>query len=139
MGRVFVLTLLSVFLASRPQTQTAENPAYPDSADGFRQQLEDLIAARKSGDAASFRVKLDALAIPNASQWIEGHFLTADVAKLQRDYPLSLGGYEKAFDLGRRERGAPSRLGHDCEAFGTPKASRAGWQRIRRSRSYGSH
>ncbi len=95
MRRAFTLVVLTLFIPTRPYAQTAASPGYSDSADGFRQQLEDLIATKKSGDETAFRSKLDALAIPNASDWISGHFSPTDVARLQRDYPLSLAGFQR--------------------------------------------
>jgi TonB family protein len=95
MGRVFVLIFLSLSLAPRLPAQTAENPSYPDSAEGFRQQLEDLIATKKSGDAAGFRIKLETLAIPNAQDWIVTHFSATDVTNLGRDYRLRFAKFQE--------------------------------------------
>jgi len=88
------LVLLTVLLPPL-RAQIVASPGYPDSTDGFRQQLEDLVATKKSGDETAFRSKLNALAIPNASDWISGHFSPADVARLQRDYPVSLAGFQR--------------------------------------------
>ena len=49
------LILLALFLPLAGSAQTSEAPSYPDSAEGFRHQLEDLIAIKKSGDEAAFR------------------------------------------------------------------------------------
>jgi TonB family protein len=86
-----VISILA--LAVGAQTQAPQKSPYPDSAEGFRQQLEDLISSYKSGDQIAFRAELDALAIPNANDWIASHFSPADVPNLQRDYPLSLTGF----------------------------------------------
>jgi TonB family protein len=84
-------SLITLGVASQARTR-ATSP-YPDSADGFRQQLEDLISSRKSGDQTAFHAELDALAIPNANDWIASHFAPGDIPNLQRDYPLSLAGF----------------------------------------------
>ena len=83
--------LITLGVAS--QARTPATSPYPDSADGFRQQLEDLISSRKSGDQTAFHAELDALAIPNANDWIASHFAPTDIPNLQRDYPLSLAGF----------------------------------------------
>lgn len=86
-----LITLLCVpFCAQTPATTT-----YPNSAEGFRQQLEDLIALRKSGNEAEFRAAVSAFAIPSASDWIAARFLPSDISRLQRDYPLSLEGFQR--------------------------------------------
>lgn len=90
-----LLVLLMLFIPPYSQAQTSANPSYSDSPEGFRLQLEDLIAAKKSGDEAAFRSKLDALAIPDVDKWIAARFLPADVARLQHDYPLSLAGFQR--------------------------------------------
>jgi TonB family protein len=89
---LFVLVLLIPL--SRP-AQDSAMPRYDDSAEGFRQQLEGLVAAKKGGNEASLRVLLDALAVPNADEWIATRFSTADVPRLQKDYPLFLAGFQK--------------------------------------------
>jgi len=93
--RAFSITLfVSILVLSvASQARTSANLPYIDSADGFRQQLEDLISSYKSGDQAAFRADLNALAIPNANDWIASHFSPADIPKLQRDYPLTLAGF----------------------------------------------
>jgi TonB family protein len=88
---VIVISILALSLAA--QTQAPQTSPYPDSAEGFRQQLEDLISSYKSGDQIAFRAELDALSIPNANDWITNHFSPADAANLQHDYPLSLAGF----------------------------------------------
>ena len=93
----FALALVTLCFQSPVRAQTASNPGYADSPDGFRQQLNDLIAAKKSGDDSAFRAQLDALAIPNANDWIAAHFSPADAAKLQPQYPLFLAGFQKFF------------------------------------------
>lgn len=90
-----LLALLTLFISPYSRAQTTASPSYADSPDGFRLQLEDLIAAKKSGDEAAFRSKLDALAIPNANDWIAAHFSPTDIPKLQHDYPLSLAGFQR--------------------------------------------
>jgi TonB family protein len=50
---------------------------------------------KKGGDQSALRTRLDALAIPNANDWIATHFSLADVPKIQRDYPLSLAGFQR--------------------------------------------
>ncbi len=87
-------TLISILtLSVVAQAQTPQKSSYPDSAEGFRQQLEDLISSYKSGNQAVFHDELDALAVPNANDWIAAHFSPADIPNLQRDYPLSLAGF----------------------------------------------
>lgn len=95
MRTAFALILLTLSLQELVLAQTAANPGYADSADGFRQQLNDLIAAKKSGDASALRSQLDALAILNANDWIAAHFSPADAAKLQPQYPFFLAGFQK--------------------------------------------
>jgi hypothetical protein len=95
MRRAFSLIPLFLLVCTPLCGQAPPDAIYPDSADGFRQQLEDLIATKKSGDAAALRSKLDALTVPNANKWIAVRFLPSDVAKIQRDYPLSLAGFQR--------------------------------------------
>jgi TonB family protein len=87
-----VLISFLAFAVAAP-AQAPQTSPYPDSAEGFRQQLEDLISSNKSGDQIVFRAELDTLSIPNANDWITKHFSPADAAKLQTDYPLSLAGF----------------------------------------------
>jgi protein TonB len=49
----------------------------------------------QSGDKAAFRSALDALAIPNANDWIAAHFSPTDVARLQRDYRVGIADFER--------------------------------------------
>jgi len=95
--RTFSIVLFVSFLAfgAVAHARTSAASSYPDSADGFRLQLEDLISSYKSGDQIAFRADLDALAIPNANDWVASHFSPADISKLQRDYPLSLAGFRR--------------------------------------------
>ena len=93
--RATILLVTTVLLSPALQAQTPATSSYADSADGFRQQLEDLVSAYKSEDQAAFHAALDALAIPNANDWIASHFAPADVSKLQHDYPLSLDGFQR--------------------------------------------
>ena len=95
MRRTCTLIPLIVFVCTPLCAQSSREVSYPDSADGFRQQLEDLIATKKSGDAPALRAKLEALTVPNANEWIATRFLPSDVARLQRDYPLSLTGFQR--------------------------------------------
>lgn len=95
MGKSFALVFAILLLPSQSYAQSPAKSGYAGSADGFRQQLEDLIAAKKSGDDSSFRSQLDALAIPDANNWIAAHFSPVDIAKLQRDYPLFLAGFQR--------------------------------------------
>jgi TonB family protein len=93
--RVTVLLVATLLFGTAWRTQNPVASSYPDSPDGFRQQLEDLVSAYKSGDQATFHAALEALAIPNADEWIARHFAPADVPKLQHDYPLSLDGFQQ--------------------------------------------
>jgi TonB family protein len=97
MLRTLFIALLATTLLSGAavRAQTSATPSYPDSADGFRQQLEDMVAATKSGDPAALRANLDALGIPDADNWIAAHFSVSDVLKLQHDYSSSLEGFQK--------------------------------------------
>jgi TonB family protein len=88
-----MVSLIAFGVAS--QARTPATSPYPDSADGFRQQLEALISTYKSGDLAAFRADLDTLAIPNANDWITSHFSPADVPKLQRNYRESFAVFER--------------------------------------------
>jgi TonB family protein len=95
--RVFFVTLF-VFLISfgvATQARTLATLPYPDSADGFRQQLEALISTYKYGNLPVFRAELDTLAIPNANDWIASHFSSADVPKLQRTYRESFAVFDR--------------------------------------------
>jgi TonB family protein len=97
MVRALFIGLLAatVPIGAAVRAQIAATPSYADSADGFRQQLEDLVSSYKSGDQTAFHAALDALAIPNFNDWIAAHFTPADAAKLQHDYPLSLDGFQR--------------------------------------------
>jgi len=88
---IILVSILALALAA--QERTPSTSPYPDSADGLRQQLEDLISSYKSGDQIAFRSELEALSIPSAHDWIAKHFSPADIPKLQSDYPLSLSGF----------------------------------------------
>jgi len=68
---------------------------YPDSADGFRQQLEALISSYNSGDRADFRADLETLAIPDSDKWVANHFPPASASKLQRSYRESFAVFER--------------------------------------------
>jgi hypothetical protein len=92
---LIVMLTTTVLFGATVRAQTAATPSYPDSADGFRQQLEDLVSSYKSGDQTAFQAALDALSIPNANDWIAAHFTPDDAAKLQHDYPLSLDGFQR--------------------------------------------
>jgi hypothetical protein len=94
MGRTFVLVFLTLLLPLQPYAQTPEPQSYADSADGFRQQLEDLVATKKSGDDAAFREKLKEFAIPKVNDWISAHFSPTNAQKLQSDYGLALLGFQ---------------------------------------------
>lgn len=95
MARASRLIPLTVLFCSPLCAQKPATTSYPDSADGFQQQLKDLIALRQSGNEGEFRAAMGALAIPNANEWIAAHFLSSDIARLQRDYPLSLEGFQR--------------------------------------------
>jgi len=95
MGRAIVLVLLTVIVSSPLHAQAAASSSFEDSAEGFRQQLLDLIATKKSGDEAAFHSNMDALAVPDASDWIAARFVPSEVSRLQRNYPLSLAGFER--------------------------------------------
>lgn len=99
MGKVFAFLFATLFLPGRLYAQSAQTPSYADSADGFRQQLEDLVAAKKSGDEAAFRSKIDAFAIPNLDGWIAAHFSPTDVPKLQTDFQLSSAGFQESLTV----------------------------------------
>jgi len=91
----FTLILLALFLPLPGSGQTSEAPSYPDSAEGFKHQLEDLIAIKKFGDEGAFRKKLDALAIPNEQDWIATHFSATDASNLEHDYPQSFAKFQE--------------------------------------------
>ncbi len=92
---LFASVLISLILFVTATQARTPPTSYPDSPDGFREQLESLISTYKSGNLTAFRAELDTLAIPNAHDWIASHFFPADVAKLQRDYPLSMAGFQR--------------------------------------------
>lgn len=89
------LTLLVIPLVPMPVFAQTAASGYPDSTDGFRQQLQDLIATKKSGDEAGFRSRIDAFAIPDADDWIAAHFSPLDVPPLRRDYQRSLASFKE--------------------------------------------
>lgn len=95
--RLILLILLILLTATTVTAQPAQNSPrqYPDSPEGFRLQLEDLISASKSGDEALLAADLDALALPNPTDWIAAHFSSGDLPKLQQDYPFSFAGFRK--------------------------------------------
>ena len=94
--RLFPLLMILVILLipARVWAQEAVS-GYPDSADGFRQQLKDLTATKMSGDEAGFRSKIDAFAIPDADGWIAAHFSPLDAPRLQRDYQRSVASFKE--------------------------------------------
>jgi TonB family protein len=95
MYKSFLLILLTLLIQSHTRAQAPASSGFSDSADGFQQQLEELIAIKKSGDQTAFQSRLDVLAIPNVKDWITAHFSPFDAPKLQSDYPLSLAGFQK--------------------------------------------
>src|SRR5271166_3481966 len=95
MFKALALFFLSVLLPLSLPAQNLAMARYDDSVEGFRQQIQDLVAAQKDSNEKSLRILLDALAIPSADDWITEHFSPADASKLRRDYPSALATYQK--------------------------------------------
>jgi TonB family protein len=87
--------LVCLFFSVPSPTQGSAPVNYADSADGFKKQLEDLVAARKGGEESRFEALMDSLAFPSADEWITAHFSAADAVKLRVDYSAALARYQK--------------------------------------------
>lgn len=70
-----IRVLLFGCLAVSVLAQGQEKPAtYPESANGFRQYLTDLIKLKKSGDERNLAVLLESAVLPDADTWMRESF-----------------------------------------------------------------
>lgn len=66
--------------------QPASAPAYPESADGLKSLLQDILAAIKSHDAQKSSLLLTSLSLPNHEQWFLKSFGANEGPRLEAKY-----------------------------------------------------
>ncbi|HTG27427.1 MAG TPA: hypothetical protein VK818_04315 [Methylomirabilota bacterium] len=74
-GAFFLFTAISVFPAFGQDAATtpnggAQRTGYPESADGLKSLITDLLAAIKSGDTLKSSQLLASLDLPNHRKWL---------------------------------------------------------------------
>jgi TonB family protein len=116
----FALFVSSFVFCVSTQARTPVMSVYPDSADGFRQQLEALISSFNSRDRADFRADLETLVIPDSDQWIANHFPPANVPKLQRSYRESFAVFERHLYSVIEDSAQLSSGGMTAKSWGVP-------------------
>jgi hypothetical protein len=103
MGRTYPISSILLFMCwsvatVAAQAQNAVVPTtertYPDSADGMRAQMGDIVRVAGSNDQAATRTALDSLGVPNADKWLVAHFDPRFAAQLAQDYATALSTYQ---------------------------------------------
>jgi hypothetical protein len=98
--RCILLLLLSslTFATVAARAQNAVVPiadrSYPDSVEGLRAQVGDIIFVARSNDQAATRTALDVLGIPSPDKWFAAHFDPRFAAQLPPDYTKALSAYQ---------------------------------------------
>ena len=87
-----VPTILAAPRNAAPQQSTEAKPqataiaAYPESAEGLKNLLQNWFAAIKAGDTAKSSQYLESFAIPNHHEWFEKTFGVTEGARLETKY-----------------------------------------------------
>lgn len=91
LGAFFLFTAMSVFPAFGQDAATPPNAAgqravYPESADGLKSLITDLLAAIKSGDTLKSSQLLASLDLPNHREWFLKSFGVTEAPHLEAKY-----------------------------------------------------
>jgi hypothetical protein len=90
-GAFFLFTAISVFPAFGQDAATtpnagAQRTGYPESADGLKSLITDLLAAIKSGDTLKSSQLLASLDLPNHREWFLKSFGVTEAPDLEAKY-----------------------------------------------------
>jgi hypothetical protein len=86
------------FSAAASLTETAGSVKYPNTGDGLRSFLGDLLAAAKSGDRAKVRAMIQQTEIPDYRNWYSGMYIPGSAISWANPYGIYLDQHEQAFE-----------------------------------------
>lgn len=111
--------------SSDTTTQASTKGKYPDSTDGLKRLIGDILAATKAGDKEKAATLVKDLMLTNHEAWFKQSFGDDKGAKLSEDYAKSLGEFEPSASqlfAGMVEKGQTNIQVSRFQKAGDPKA-----------------